>query len=494
VIGLSALPLLAYKVGPNLFDLSSQMYRVSLRDQMHRAVALAESLVQGRQVERNSQVLIVGAGVAGVAAGIVLARHGVQVQIIDVSNDAPFALQRNVVDRSVGAYMYEWPLDIHASQQIPPAAASPLHFWTAGVDPALPCTNTYPAAPDALVGDWDAELNKSMKHAGGQLRLQVGVLRGPTNAAISAWLAAQRLAFSRRLTHASHNIVVTGGTPWRGFNAPFTPLRPRFVLLAAGMGTENCQLKDVGSGVVVFQGKSFWANDDILKGQCGCASAPRVVVLGGGDGGLQDCLRALTSQPDPLVTWNDLLKTHRTLLESHQPVLTSLEAQHAQTEIWAAANAVRSDAQRVLDEAYANAAGKLAQSASLAGEVIAQLRPDVKSVHLCIRENYFTKAYGLNRFMVHLFEQCLLQHGNRTDKERFKVIRQCSFHSLSGAAPTWQVKFDTGLLLDAEVLVVRYGADTSMLPGQWLGLTRQDTVNRQELAAVPLPLYLPPSV
>ncbi len=81
MIGVNALPLLAYKVGPNLFDLSSQMHNVSMRDQMQRAVVLAEALVAGNQFalpDSSNHVLIVGAGVAGVAAGIVLARHGLK--------------------------------------------------------------------------------------------------------------------------------------------------------------------------------------------------------------------------------------------------------------------------------------------------------------------------------------------------------------------------------------------------------------------------------
>ena len=493
MIQISALPLLAYKVGPNLFDLSSQMYHVSIRDQMHRAVALAEALVDGQQFKVFNQVLIVGAGVAGISAGIVLARHGVEVQIIDASSDAPFALQRHVQARYVGPYMYEWPLEVHTSQKMPPDPFSALAPWDTGKAPALPFTAADPVPPLNLVTDWEAALERAIFDADGRLRLQTGVNALATNAAVNNWLVVERLAYQSGVAHVPASVAVTGGQPWRNSALPHQPLRPRCVLLAAGMGTEINQIKDQHGGVLV-QGKSFWADDDILAHQCGFPKKPRLVILGGGDGALQDMLRALTRDRHPVDTWRKLLPLdHHGLMAGSLPRLTALESQHAQTSIWARDDALRVDTQKVLDAAYEALAKELAQNAALAGAVIAMLRDDVESVHLCVRESYFSKAYALNRFMVHLFEQCVQSCGSGSIQNRFQVCRQWELDGATTTAGVTDLQFTNSQHLAADLVVVRFGTNTSQLPGQWLGLSKKDTVNRQELAAVPLPLYFPPS-
>lgn len=493
MIQISALPLLAYKVGPNLFDLSSQKYHVSIRDQMHRAVALAEALVDGQQFKDFKQVLIVGAGVAGISAGIVLARHGIEVQIIDASHDAPFALQRHVQARYVGPYMYEWPLEVHTSQKMPPDQFSALAAWDTGTAPALPFTAAAPAPSLNLVADWEAALAQAIVEAGGRLRLQTGVDALATNAAVNNWLVVERLAYLAGVAHVPASVAVTGGQSWRNSALPHQPLRPRCVLLAAGMGTEINQIKDQ-YGRVLVQGKPFWADDAILEYQCGFPKKPRVVILGGGDGALQDMLRALTGHLHPVDTWLKLLpQDHHGLLAGSLPRLTALETQHAQTSIWARGDALRVDAQKVLDAAYEDLAKELAQNTALADAVIAMLRDDVESVHLCVRESYFSKAYALNRFMAHLFEQCVRSSGSRSIQDRFQFCRPWELDDATTTAGVTDLRFTNRQHLAADLVVVRLGTNTLQLPGQWLGLSAKDTVNRQELAAVPLPLYFPPS-
>ena len=493
MIKVSALSLLAYKVGPNLFDLSSQMYHVSMRDQMHRAVALAEALVAGDQFKVCNQVLSVGAGVAGVSAGIVLARHGVDVQIIDTSDKAPFALQRGVFNRYVGPYMYEWPLDVYGSQKMPQPRFSALAAWDNGRTPPLPFGFADPAEPPDLVVGWDNALRGNLKNPSAHLRLQIGVKRDPTNGAIKAWLVEQRRAFEARKEYESVDVDITGGAPWQNSQPLHQPLRPRFVILAGGLGTENTQIKGARTGYVI-QGLPFWASDRVLEHQCGFTFKPRIVVLGGGDGALQDTLRALTRHIHPVDTWHQLLSrdVHGTLADG-LPRIISLEAQHAQMSIWAHNDALRASAQETLDQAYAVVAQELSQDSALAFAAMDMLRDDVESVRLCIKESYFSKSYSLNRFMVHYFEQCIKRHGGSGVAGRFEISRNCELMDIPKLGPPTTLRFSAGNDRVVDLVVVRFGVDTSQLPGQTLGLSKQDTQNRQELAAVPLPLYFPPS-
>lgn len=495
-IAVSGLPLLAHKVGPNLFDLSSNLHHVSMRDQMHRAVALAEALFDGQQFNESNQVLIVGAGVAGVSAGIVLARHGVDVLVVDTSSDAPFALQRKVSQRFVGPYMYEWPLALHTAQFMPPLPGSVLSHWDAGVSPPLGWPLPDPGPPDQYVQYWDNDLQHEMHLAGGRLCLLKSI--DPTRAQmeIGRWLAAQRNAFRYgNGRYSTVDVSALGGVPWAGSPSPSWPIRPRFVILAAGMGSERHVLKDELTGAAIASGAPFWTDDDLLAPNAGKAAPPRVVVLGGGDGALQDALRALTGDDHPLKTWQRLVARDGSgELAGMQARVLALEHQHAQTTIWARGDVRGSGINEPLDTGYKALAEHLAKDRALAQDVIACLRPDVASVHLCVREQHFGKAYALNRFMVHVFEQCVARHGSRSDQDRFTVLRGISCVGSTPSSAGTRLSFGGGVTLDADVVVVRVGVDASKLPRTWLALNTKDSVNRQDLSAVPLPLYFPPSL
>jgi hypothetical protein len=496
MIRINALPMLAYKVGPNLFDLSSQMHNVSMRDQMHRAVALAEALVEGKQftqVNSSNQVLIVGAGVAGVSAGIVLARHGVEVLIIDSSPDAPFALQRKVTARYVGPYMYEWPLEVFTSQRLPPDPHTALAQWKTPYDPPLSFGAADPAQPATLVKDWDKQLVQAVQGSGGKLCVQRPGNSSQANAAIVRWLAAQRQALSNNATFAPHPVCMAGGSFW-GPSAPLAgPFIPRFVLLAGGMGSETHALPDA-NGVKVKHGMPFWGNDHLLDAHCGKPSPPHVAIFGGGDGALQDTLRALTRHDHPLKTWDLLLSTDKLgLFAGCQQRILALEQQHAQVSVWERFDLQRVDANKKLDDAYRKLAKDLAQFPHVVDSVIDLLRDDVKSVLLCVREQHFSKAYALNRFLVHLFDQCVQVRGAYVTPVDFQVCWNMDLKQAVVNGAQTDLTFASGIALTADVVAVRFGADTSTLPGTWLGLTKTDTQNRRELAAVALPLFMPPT-
>ncbi|MFE3968921.1 FAD-dependent monooxygenase [Stenotrophomonas sp. YIM B13575] len=494
MISVSALPLLAYKVGPNLFDLSSNLHQVSMRDQIHRAVALAEALVAGNQLQPGQQALIVGAGVAGVVAGMVLARHGVEVQIVDASVDAPFRLQRGVATRYVGPYMYEWPLVVHGCQQMPPPVNEALFPWAAGKPKALPFSTSFPASPDDLVKDWEPILKQAIANSGGRLRLQVGINSPTTNRDVKRWLRTERyIAEKRHPRKRTRAVTIHGGTPWGGSQKPYAPLVPRFVLLAAGMGAENNIVTD-SSGNILLQGDAFWANDEIRKPYCGLSSPPRVVVIGGGDGGLQDALRAATIDDHPLATWDRLLAadTNKVLPEALADI-QAMEAQHGLNAIWTATDPFRNQELPTLDAAYQKLATSLAGDQYVERALLSSLRKDVSSVHLCIKDACFSKAYALNRFLVHLLEQCTKKAAGAGGSPFVEVTRNVTLTSAKDNSAMQTLNFSNGMTLHAEIVIVRFGPDRSALPAQWLGLTTKDTVNRQELAAVPLPLYLPPS-
>lgn len=498
MINVSGLPLLAYKIGPNLFDLSSNLHHVSMRDQIHRAIALAEALVESKQCKGDEQVLIIGAGVAGAVAGMVLARHNINAQIID-SADGPFSLQRNVKTRLVGPYMYEWPLAVYDCQQMPPIEDSVLHPWVDKRPPTpLGFSDSLPQSPDQLVQIWDCELAKAIKNSNGQLRLQVKINTVDTNKNVLKWLRNQQKK-PRKLGQ----IAINGGKPWGASKAAVGRMKTRFVVLAAGMGKERNVIESQDGSEIRLE-SLFWKDDNIRAKRCGLTDwKPRVVVIGGGDGGLQDTLRAATRDDHPLETWGHLVKAGQNKeLPKALANIQALEAQHVLTTIWAQTSDLLEEL-RILDRAYQNLAVSLAQDTQIRQAALDRLRDDVKSVHLCIREECFSKAYALNRFLVHLLEQCLkveqvhcplLQVIRQAD---VKIVRCSTGDNLANATPTTTlrvtVKNESPRNLEADIVMLRFGSDGTQLSGKWLGLKTKDTINRFDLAAVPLPLYLPPT-
>ena len=495
MISVSALPLLAYKVGPNLFDLSSNLHHVSLRDQMHRAVVLAEALADGNQLQAGKHILIIGAGVAGIVAGIVLARHGAKVQVIDSSIRAPFGLQRGVLTRYVGPYMYEWPLAIHSCQKMPPSSGNALFSWADGKPTTLLFTGNTPARPDDLVKDWEATLAQAISTSSGRLRFQIGIDAAASKRQVKRWLLTERHNAEKRLPRKRRrSVTISGGVPWGNSQKPFAELVPRFVLLAAGMGSENNVVTD-DSGNVLLKGDAFWENDDIRKPFCGLSSPPRVVVIGGGDGGLQDALRAATIDDHPIHTWNRIVAADvNNVLPDALADIQAMEAQHALNAVWTGTIPWRELELPTLDGAYQSLAIALAKDKKIEAAALASFRNDVKSVSLCVQEGWFTKAYALNRFLMHLLEQCAKNASSTSGAQFLEVFRNKTLTALAHCGAVKSLTFSDGKTLQAEIIVVRFGPDRKDLPGQWLGLTVKDTANRQELAKVPLPLYLPPSL
>lgn len=493
-MSISGLPLIAYKVGPNLFDLSSKLHHVSMRDQIHRAVALAEALVAGNQFKSNrDQVLIVGAGVAGVVAGMVLARHGVQVQIVDTSKDAPFSLQRNTNTRFVGPYMYEWPLNVYDSQFYPPGSGASLFEWGNNLPSTLPFSQSNPSCPSALVASWDVMLDQAITASMGKLRLQVGIDGNLTNREVKKWLHRERLNDKKRSAKKSRTkIHVYGGQPWKSSQNPLPQFMPKCVLLAAGMGSETNTATD-NSGNKILTGSPFWQDDTILNNNCGSSAPPRVIVLGGGDGALQDTLRSITKHDHPLKTWADILQKLKTSAKSTAKLnsaladIQAMEIQHSLGSIWGAHEP------SILDRGYESLASALIQDKKIAAAVLSCVRSDVWSVHLCIKDAYFSKCYSLNRFLVHLFEQCAKNKETVGGVRFLTVLRGVTISNVYPQHGAKLLIFNNTPALVADIVIVRFGSDADSLPGQWLGLTIKDTMNRHELAAVPLPLYLPPS-
>ncbi|MDP9129985.1 MAG: FAD-dependent oxidoreductase [Candidatus Binatota bacterium] len=480
----NALSILALKVKENTFDLGSFLKHISIRDQVIRGQILARDLVEGAQLHKGDHVLIVGAGAAGLAVAEALLHRDCSVLIIE-KGDEPLTLWRGVTDRFVGPYMYEWPSSFYGDQHFPPIAPSVLSSWptaTAASASGLTFPSADPMSADDLRKHWLNAISGWRATWGLQVQVLFRVVEGLVTQEIQNWRNDVR-ASRGKPTYA----MQLSGTDWLSQKPTTANFAAKIVIIAAGFGREDTALPPLS-------GKKFWGNDSMLDRRARVTGMKpvRVAVFGGGDGALQDTLRALTQLQTPL----DLLDSLRAKPVAHSALvscmesLAAIERQHESAAPWERARPSPANPQMfaTLDKACRDQAQIAASEPQLVFELLGLERSDVDEVHLVVREPYFGKAYMLNRFLVLLFEECGKKAPSKLHVHWSAELASSNQHTRSPAT------YDLGLtngktLVDINVVAIRLGLEKGSVPGQYLGLTKRDTVNRRELAELKLPFW-----
>lgn len=488
-----SLALLSLKVAPNVFDLSSGMNHVSIRDQIVRAQLVVRDLQRGDPSLKS--LLIVGGGVAGVFAALAAADMGVsEVVVVDVA-DQPFSLLRGVTQRYVGPFMYEWPSPFYDDQSYPSHGDTP---WNSSSPSPLSWASTQPFKADTLATLLTQELKSRLADPykpcpaiylnADKFTIQTFVR---TFAKTEAKAARDRLQGHRRSPSAkfNHGNVVDFMT-----NAPASiNMHPQYILLASGMGREDCQLvktdktgeRYVGAN---FTGTRFWANDNLLKKS---TVNKQTYIFGGGDGAMQDALRALTGRAHPLQLLRLLKKESatKTAIDGLSASLLGLDRQGRQYATWTRGP----EAYEPLDRECQTLAQKLAQKTKVRRQVVSMLRVGNGNVSLFVREPHFGKAYLLNRFLIHLIAASC-QHRKPENPCRMSLslhfchqavsYKKCNQHevliqNLTTKVNTWHSTDD---------IVVRYGIERGTVPGaQMIQVSDRPSKQRTTLSRVELP-------
>lgn len=494
-----SLSLLSLKCASRTFDLSSRLAHVSMRDQIVRAQLLARDLK--RFDDDAKRVLVVGAGIAGIAFAIEAAQAGLEVAIVE-ADPKPLHLQSGVTTRFVGPFLYEWPSVFHDDQNYPPDPGR--HLGT-----APHYTPTWGANQPLSAADMATQF--------------VGWLRGARRAlssdAPAVWLdvdKAEVKGFVRRFVHASilNFWRWMAGLPQRpmpplsltrGRADPANPpgatslaaFSPDYVVLAAGMGQENTSLPPAAGSPVTVSGKRFWEVDDLKDP---ALADQKVGVFGGGDGALQDVLRLLTEFEHPLQLIDALRKKAavRKLLDEHEEALLTIEQQNRLIGTWTLGKDVFAE----VDTASRKVAAALAADPALRRSLVRHLRTGTGSVDHFVRDAHFGKAYLLNRFIVHLIEQArttAIANGEagwkRTVMYRLHLgaTATSALQRASGAsALTYEVEIQdvkgNVQTYDFDRVVVRLGLDQQAVgASQLIQLSPRDSGQRTAIAQVPLP-------
>ena len=485
-MSINSLALLAYKISPNMFDLSTGLSHVSLRDQVIRGATLVRDLIAAKLLTASDEILIIGAGAAGVSAARHAATAGCRSLIIDTA-DEPFGLQAHVNTRYVGPYMYEWPWDIHADQHFAPPNTSVLHHWNTASYAGLEINSTDPLSAAQLASDWQSQLGTWVTAPGSKLSVLTKVDPKTSLRAVKAWRRRQRFWIPGPGT------LRFDGDSWPKGTKTQESINPKFIILAAGFGPERVTWE--GPNTNTIDGPRFWEDDGLSQKYGGFASAPTIVVLGGGDGALQDALRCVYPHTQPLQIMQDLLSfpgVPSAFQAVHADLLLA-EQQHAATRTWTSGTSQATEFAS-LQKAYLAILATLAANPKVHDAMLDTLRTDVARVVLVVREKHLGKAYSLNRFLVLLLAMCLELRA-APGKVVFELKFNTEVTDITGLDGNRTVTVHESYvnkvtsINNVAHLSIRFGVVGDLAPGQLMGLTKKDTKNRRELVNIPQSLW-----
>lgn len=497
-----SLALLSLKCASRTFDLSSRLAHVSMRDQIVRAQLLARDL---RSFDHDGRrVLVVGAGIAGTAFAIEAVAAHFEIVLLEAEASA-LKLQSAVTTRYVGPFMYEWPSAFHDDQSYPPDPSrhlgdAPAHTPHWG--------EQQPVAASAMAGqylDWLKAARVALGPLGPSLWFDVD--KAQVKAFVRTFVVAASANFRRwmagfPLLPMPPLGIMSGRAD--ADNPPGAPALaafvPDYVVLAAGMGQETTALP-VGKGKSVpASGRRFWQNDDLKKP---LAADQEIGVFGGGDGALQDVLRLLTQFNHPLELIAHLREdaTVAALLDRERDALLAIEQQSRLIGTWTLGNAVFAG----VDAACREVAERLAAEPALRKQLAGGMRSGKGAVCHFVRKVHFSKAYLLNRFVVHLIasSRAAADALNEEDWQGhvgyrlyFGAEPEASAAATGGAASKRievTVNLPAGRLetFEFDDVVVRLQLeDQAVGASQMIQLSARDNGLRTAIAQVPLPFVM----
>lgn len=402
--------LLAHRIRPYVFEIGGAQSPGSIRDQMLRACMLVDRAVELKLLSNDRRLLVVGAGAAGASAAIRAAKAGIETTLIEKENQ-PFNVQAESHTRWISPTQYDWPA-IHWDENKFPWFGEPMPLpysadyaknlalaWKAALDDARAMYR------DKFVFLQNTEVDKSQ---------WVEVARSGEEI-IRSFPVKDRLVEVYFLTNKGE--TNEDGTP------KFTKSSAnKYGMVIASVGTGKEQLSIPGSE---FVGYSFWANDPFNSPRLGLGvvETPRVLIIGGGDGGLQDFLRIITGTRSahhiykslPFGVQSILVNSGlvRDLIEKYA---FTAEEQAQRSHIWNNRKQQDHYVLKQVDRNHENVIDTIVSDTKLWNSVCkafgsmimrSAMPGNIKLIHKC---NHFKKSYGLNRFLALLINRYLNQH------------------------------------------------------------------------------------
>ena len=261
------------------------------------------------------------------------------------------------------------------------------------------------------------------------------------------------------------------------------------------MGDEGTELSDpLSKKKLGVSGCGFWTKRDALRDLATVNHATG--VFGGGDGALQDVLRALTRFEHPLEMWHALRRHDPSLiplLDAEMPALSAQEQQHRLVAIW---HPTQDGARAVtVDGACKRLAIRLSADPRVQQGIAACLRTGAGSVDHFVLEHHFGKAYLLNRFLVHLIAACATLGALPASCMNYRL--HLGSHAVAACNPGSKRRYQVTVqqphgTIDHHFdhIAVRFGP-TGAPALQLVTLSKDDKALRTSLSGLQLPFVVP---
>gem|GEM_PF-4399199 len=338
-----------------------------------RAAFLVQRLVREDELRPGFKVLVVGAGVAGVETAIGLCHHGINVIVIDQSKEA-FALQKSSKTRWLDPCQYDWPR---------------FHFDT----------GTFPIEGTAVFLKWKADysINIAAKWqftfnwARSKYEDQLDIIWRCTRFDIES---IEEDRFAIRL----HPI---------GVKEPKSTTVDA-IIFATGSGYERHMLDDSKSSGFKCMGPAFWGNDSLNALNLGKTNPPTALIMGGGDGALQDFLRITTGIKSAKDIYKALDLPKEVLHAAHD-----IESQFHRSLIWMNNRDQDHPVYLARQNSYNSVIDAIWPRLNNSNKLTSLVRKDVKAVYLAYPCNHFTVYYGLNCFLALLVARAWQKHHDK---------------------------------------------------------------------------------
>jgi hypothetical protein len=364
----------------------------NFREQTSLAVRLVRAGFRQKVFERENTLLIIGGGVSGVAAGLEASQRGMIVTLFE-SKRTLLSIQRRCKTRYLHPYEYYWPLAHYQEKQFPFTSFDKKHCprpmrWCAGV-----------------VSNVAKKLaNQILKEKPPNLNFRLGIKHIPV----------------------SQKTLLEDFDPEGDY---------QFILVCAG-ARERTSIPNFS-----FASFSYWENDP-LERLCSRylashAQSRRILLSGGGDGGLQDLLRIITkpTSKQPFSAgqilkkflptlrrskeFNDWLRSRQSDVNCYRPSSVKIMLKDFDTLL----NAMQS---------------KPAYWHSLSRVLLQSIHPAIirrkVTVRLAFKEKHFSRSFALNAFLVCLLERIL---------ESYQLLLpRREIHSVKTASKSHQCKKD----------------------------------------------------
>ncbi|WP_414447966.1 NAD(P)-binding protein [Burkholderia sp. 22PA0099] len=505
------LPLLALKVGPRQLDVNYRFSFISIRDQIVRAQMAVKALVDTGLIEpwRGKpptddnfafQLAIFGAGIAGIAAALQAEEEGIRFVLVE-KNRYPSGILASTADRYVSTSMYEWPNTTSDSHTYP--LDKPVLLDSA-LWKALRLRFTKSVTIDTFNRQFKALVAKNVN-----LWRQNAIMKksGDWLVEYTTLSEASRKDLAKTVTSGTDSMIsasIDGGDPvalsldYRPPKKAFRKLsiESDYLLYAIGYGKEAKTFSDQRiERDLEFD--DFWKKDSIPKLALGFPHRPTVLIIGSGDGALQDALRCLFDPkvPHPLEIWHAAVGTSPVTmgicLASYPPVLTAMrriqsyDGYTTSGLIWGN----QPTAYRDLDAAFIDIATQLVSEVGreLWHNVSPLLRRDVEWISVIRQDDWFSKAYPLNRFLIYLIMALYRRFKPHApypgfDVSKRKVVSIRSHGNRRGGTVTFD---DGSVSRHCDAVIYRGGLDRTA--EQQVGLSGKDT-GRIELGRIPPPV------